>query len=731
MAKYENPAELDYRNGGDTVDDFAQKYMRTVDYIIKALNDLRTPTGNTAGVEPEPYMWRIADNKLYIRNGDNTDYVLLGEISPNFGFRQSVNDRFLTTADLEGDGAVVTRNEAGKVEGDITGSPGKIAGKTIDVTPSADNDVIAYDAAQQKWVKKTLNDYLKKQGDAGWDEMVDEVADQVINDITPIIFNFWYLDDDGYLVPLVGSTEGGLPSIHGMVGDYEQITARSVDVAGNLSATGNITAGMLTTPQANVTTLTANAVNANSASVTEISAGTVTADDVIAKGPVVDVRAFGAKGDGVTDDTAAIQTAIDSGENIFIPAGTYAISQKLNVGARTTLRGESNSKLLFSSVVGLELNGSFIKIERLILECTRSRNDNTLAITDNGNRVASCELKDMEFYQWTTGVDLYSGYNDKIIIDSMYFNTVNNCIKVAHGDGGSIKNIVAEPFINYVMALNSCNAIEVSNVLATGVGADNGYINNPSVVFIVLSSAGASKYDGINVNIHDVYCEKVNTISISNTSFLIIANVFCNNNYGLKDVFKICNPYGDIPKGNINLINVECSTYTGVGIWSPSAAYSETIGDVVITSSLGRPPINVITSSILSYNSISGYKAPRFDCDNVKTFGKGGGIYPDFNNDLVTPPDKQAFSDGDIKFNPSFTNNVNSFSNIVGHIKNSLADNDGWSPIQIGLPTFGKYYLRDSLKGSFEGQFVYNKTDKTFAFWNGEKWCNLSFTILQ
>ena len=294
MAKYENPAELDYRNGGDTVDDFAQKYMRTVDYIIKALNDLRTPTGNTAGVEPEPYMWRIADNKLYIRNADNTDYVLLGDISPNFGFRQSVNDRFLTTADLEGDGAVVTRNEAGKVEGDITGSPGKIANKTIDVTPTADNDVIAYDAAQQKWVKKTLNDYLKKQGDAGWDEMVDEVADQVIEDITPIIFNFWYLDDDGYLVPLVGSTEGGLPSIHGMVGDYEQITARSVDVAGNLSATGNVTAGMVTTPQANVTTLTANAVNAQSASVTEISAEKVTAGNA----PVYSIGDF----DGETNE---------------------------------------------------------------------------------------------------------------------------------------------------------------------------------------------------------------------------------------------------------------------------------------------------------------------------------------------------------------------------------------------------------------------------------------------
>ena len=43
----------------------------------------------------------------------------------------------------------------------------------------------------------------------------------------------------------------------------------------------------------------------------------------------VSVKDFGAVGDGVTDDTTAFQSALDSGQPVFIPGGTYALSSKL------------------------------------------------------------------------------------------------------------------------------------------------------------------------------------------------------------------------------------------------------------------------------------------------------------------------------------------------------------------------------------------------------------------
>jgi hypothetical protein len=55
------------------------------------------------------------------------------------------------------------------------------------------------------------------------------------------------------------------------------------------------------------------------------------------------VRDFGATGDGVADDTAAFQTALDdtakSGGRVFVPGGRYLITGRLNVPESVTLGG--------------------------------------------------------------------------------------------------------------------------------------------------------------------------------------------------------------------------------------------------------------------------------------------------------------------------------------------------------------------------------------------------------
>ena len=53
----------------------------------------------------------------------------------------------------------------------------------------------------------------------------------------------------------------------------------------------------------------------------------------------VSVKDFGAIGDGTTDDTAAIQNALSSGNNIYFPQGTYIISSALVPSSNQTIFG--------------------------------------------------------------------------------------------------------------------------------------------------------------------------------------------------------------------------------------------------------------------------------------------------------------------------------------------------------------------------------------------------------
>lgn len=58
----------------------------------------------------------------------------------------------------------------------------------------------------------------------------------------------------------------------------------------------------------------------------------------------VSVKDFGAVGDGVTDDTAAIQAAVDSGNPVFFPSGTYALDGTIDIGAGAKLYGSGIGK---------------------------------------------------------------------------------------------------------------------------------------------------------------------------------------------------------------------------------------------------------------------------------------------------------------------------------------------------------------------------------------------------
>ncbi len=72
--------------------------------------------------------------------------------------------------------------------------------------------------------------------------------------------------------------------------------------------------------------------------------------------PWIDVRAYEAKGDGMNDDTGELQAALDavppSGAVVFVPPGTYIVSQWLTIRSGTVLKGAGAATVFKRSAIG-------------------------------------------------------------------------------------------------------------------------------------------------------------------------------------------------------------------------------------------------------------------------------------------------------------------------------------------------------------------------------------------
>jgi hypothetical protein len=130
---------------------------------------------------------------------------------------------------------------------------------------------------------------------------------------------------------------------------------------------------------------------------------------------VVSVKDFGAVGDGVTDDTVAIQDALDAvsagGATIYFPAGNYKISKGLSVTKdQTTLLGAGKFNTEISPLASFD---------RVTYDALITIGDGTS--TDNG---ANCVLQNLSV------ISTYNNDGDDVsgVCNNNYYNTdIINC----------------------------------------------------------------------------------------------------------------------------------------------------------------------------------------------------------------------------------------------------------------------------------------------------------------
>lgn len=70
------------------------------------------------------------------------------------------------------------------------------------------------------------------------------------------------------------------------------------------------------------------------------------------------VRDYGAKGDGTTDDTAALEAAIEAGNAVYLPAGKYRVTRKITIPVQTEVGFAPDAQLVIDSGVRLLIYGT-------------------------------------------------------------------------------------------------------------------------------------------------------------------------------------------------------------------------------------------------------------------------------------------------------------------------------------------------------------------------------------
>jgi hypothetical protein len=93
----------------------------------------------------------------------------------------------------------------------------------------------------------------------------------------------------------------------------------------------------------------------------------------------VSIKDFGAVGDGVADDTAAIQAAVDyvwdaGGGTVLFPVGTYLVSSMIDVfkgsAKRITLQGQNNTRITTTQNIVVFQIAEFVGADNLIITQT-------------------------------------------------------------------------------------------------------------------------------------------------------------------------------------------------------------------------------------------------------------------------------------------------------------------------------------------------------------------------
>jgi septum formation inhibitor MinC len=156
------------------------------------------------------------------------------------------------------------------------------------------------------------------------------------------------------------------------------------------------------------------------------------------------VKSYGAKGDGTTDDTTAFSTAIASGKDLFIPDGEYIITGAINIG----------SPLMTSKAI-VVASGVMLTIGEPVAPCTlhfRQKNGGKFAVKA-GETIA-------DWFIDTSIADVFRGGSIQTFTGTIKFPTAGNWSAAAGAlTADTIYKIDAPVRVNNHTTYDFCNNV--------------------------------------------------------------------------------------------------------------------------------------------------------------------------------------------------------------------------------------------------------------------------------
>lgn len=165
---------------------------------------------------------------------------------------------------------------------------------------------------------------------------------------------------------------------------------------------------------------------------TAYGTGAVTRTSTAKFSESVSVKDFGAYGDGLHDDTLAFQKALAAHDSIYVPPGTYLITNTITIGERQRLHGAGEVSVIEcadNNFNAVEIIADFAQLSRLRIQ----GGDIGLKLYGVTRPCVQCAITDVSLFAQNIGIQL-DGHDD--VNKPCYWNNFDRVIveqPVLHG----------------------------------------------------------------------------------------------------------------------------------------------------------------------------------------------------------------------------------------------------------------------------------------------------------